>query len=837
MKLAKKTVRICIYGIVQGVGFRPFVSRLANECNVTGSVANKGSYVEVFARASEEDLAIFERRIEEEAPERSAILKVTVTQIGPEEADRAECRSGSVYSSFRIIESTHEEGNIFVSPDIAICDKCRAELFDRSDRRYMHPFINCTACGPRLTILEGMPYDRERTSMKIFKMCPECEAEYYSPESRRFDAQPVCCSSCGPEVYIVGTDVRGRDAITAARRAVKDGKIIAVKGIGGFHLCCDATCEEAVIRLRKLKNRPARPFAVMARNIEAVYKQCIMPPQGVSAAERLLCGHEKPIVLLEKRPDTALAPQVAPDNPKVGVMLPYAPVQLLLFDYDDGMDIGTDLLVMTSGNISGAPICRSDEDALSQISSFCDLILSHNRDILLRCDDSVADIYDGEPYMIRRSRGYAPLPVMAGNNLKGCVLGIGGDLKNTFCIAKDELFYESPYVGDMEDIRTLRALNESVLRMEELLEAKPLAAVCDLHPRYNSVSAAMSLGITIKKIQHHFAHILSCMAENDFTDPVIGLSFDGTGYGSDGTIWGGEILIADCFGFERFGSIRPFMQAGGDLAAKEGWRIAASMISSLYGGKKYGICEGLNICSAEETDLICSMAASGINTVTSTSAGRLFDAVSAVLGVRRISTFEGEASAALQFRAMEYLKKVPYDTALSEAEKIISERPELVRPVFRAASDPADIIISAKEALQDNKEKGGERPHTGAFVHLPTDELFRFITDRAVLSANEKGKTEASGPDHADVCRLSWIFHAVLAAEMAEAAEAVSEMTGIKTAALSGGVFQNTLLLRLAEEYIKKAGLKCIRHRLIPPNDGGIALGQAFYGMHWLKTV
>ena len=432
-------------------------------------------------------------------------------------------------------------------------------------------------------------------------MCPDCAKEYYDPETRRYDAQPVCCNECGPEVYLIGRAERGREAITYTRQVIHDGGIVAIKGIGGFHLCCDATNEEAVSRLRMLKRRPAKPFAIMAKDETVVKRECIVTPEQ----EAILTGHQKPIMLLDRRPDvqmtgekqlelgnanpvidieagsktgslenqlqldkelklenaseTRLAPSVAPGNPKVGVMLPYAPVQLLIFQYDDEIKM-PDLLVMTSGNTSGAPICRDDEEAVAELSHLCDAILSHNRKIRIRADDTVMDFYKNEPYMIRRSRGYAPLPFMTSVDWKGQVLAVGGELKNTFCLGVDSRFYPSPYVGDLEDLRTVKALQETIHRFQTLLEVEPQVVVCDLHPKYNSTVVAESLGYPMLQVQHHYAHILSCMTENDCQEPVIGVSFDGTGYGTDGTIWGGEILLADYQDFTRFGSITPFFR-------------------------------------------------------------------------------------------------------------------------------------------------------------------------------------------------------------------------------------------------------------------------------------
>ena len=773
-----RTVIIRVYGIVQGVGFRPFVSRAADAAGIRGSVANKGSYVEIFARGTETQLAAFHRELEEHPPERSAVLKIDTAEI--EDRD---------YTDFQIIESEKEAGDIFVSPDIATCPKCREELYDPANRRYMHPFINCTACGPRLTILDAMPYDRERTSMADFPMCPDCEYEYTHAETRRYDAQPVCCNDCGPEVYLIGSELRGREAITAVRQAILDGKIVAVKGIGGFHLCCNAENEEAVARLRRLKNRPMKPFAVMMRDLETVRRECELIPE----AEPVLDGHEKPIILLKKRKQSRLAPDVAPDNPKVGVMLPYAPLQMLLFDYNDGLEMTTDSFVMTSANASGAPICRTDEDALAELSGMCDLILSHNRKIRIRADDSVMDFYRGRPYMIRRSRGYAPLPFMMSVPYTGSVLAMGGELKNTFCVGKNQLLYPSPYVGDLADLRTVKALEETVRRMETLLETEPEIVACDLHPKYNSVYVAHRQNLPVYEVQHHYAHILSCMAEHDREDPVIGVSFDGTGYGTDGTIWGGEILRADRSSFERLGHIRPFRHVGGDLGVRQGWRIAVSMINDLYGEKAAGIAASLELCSGQEQQLIRRMAEKRINCVDSTSAGRLFDAVSAVTGIRKEATYEGEMSVTLMYRAQAFLEAA-------------------------MAADPRQI-----ENLRAEIREHGDRQSDMADgeIILPTERLFRRIVDMT-LRGEDAGKT-------------AYCFHVGLAEQIVSAVKEARERTGITAAALSGGVFQNLLLLELVDSRLEEEGIQVLRHSLVPPNDGGIALGQALAAMEYLN--
>ena len=755
------TANIHVYGIVQGVGFRPFISVTAKRLGLFGTVANKGSYVEIIVSGEPSQIDALTDEIKIRPPDRAVILGLDRLEIDEQ-----------AFDSFEIIESEKEYGDIFISPDIATCDKCRSELFDKSNRRYLHPFINCTQCGPRLTILDAMPYDRERTSMKKFPMCPQCAEEYYSPSTRRYDAQPVCCNDCGPELYIIGEDIKGGEAISKVRRAIMDGKIAAVKGIGGFHLCCDAKNTEAVERLRKLKHRPMKPFAVMMRDMHTVQRECIVK----DGQEQYLTGWQKPIMLLEKRKEQSLSERIAPDNITVGVMLPYAPVQMLLFDYPDDVKM-TDCLVMTSGNARGAPICRNDDDAVKEIGSFCDLILSHNRDILIRADDSVMDWLDGKPYMIRRSRGFAPLPVMMKGRKNIQSVAIGGELKNSFCALKNGMLYPSPYIGDMADIRTVKALGESLDRMTKMLECEPQAVISDKHPLYNTVTFAEEYAgkhsIPLVQVQHHYAHILSCMAENAVSDGdrVIGVSFDGTGYGDDGTVWGGELLICDYEGYERAGHIKPFMQVGGDLSAKEGWRIAVQLIREHFDNAGE-ICERLDLCDEKTFKLQSVMADKGLNAVKSTSMGRVFDAVSAILGIRKASTFEGEASTALMYAA-ELFERIHSDIEC----KLTSHVSE-------------DCII-------DTTALAGE------------------IAER-FLRGEDRGK-------------LSYIFHRALTQDICTACERLRERYALQTIALSGGVFQNRLLVRLTKSSLEAKGFKVLIHSLIPPNDGGIALGQAAY--------
>lgn len=743
-----------VYGVVQGVGFRPFVHRLAEAHGLAGWVANKGSYVEIIAAGEEKSLAAFRRGLLEKAPERARLLHVEEREAEPFLGD-----------GFSIEESEEARGSRFVSPDIAICEACRAELFDKNDRRYLHPFINCTDCGPRLTILDEMPYDRERTSMKTFPMCAACAEEYGDRASRRYDAQPIACHDCGPQVYLLDGSARGADAIRIVRRAICDGKIAAVKGLGGFHLCCDATNESAVKLLRNRKHRPTKPFAVMVRDMAAAEREAEIP----DAMRGVLDGPEKPIVILRRRDGGRIVAAVAPGSRRVGLMLPYTPLHLLLFDYPDGLSV-PDVLIMTSGNPPGAPICRTDGEAQKTLAPLADVILSHDRRIRVRADDSVTEVYGGEPYMIRRSRGYAPLPVFLPSleNLQDGVLAVGSELKNTFCLGRGGLFYPSAHIGDMGDLRSVACLRETTARMASLLSIEPRAVAYDPHPAYHTARFAKELGLPTAAVQHHHAHIVSCLAENGWTRPAIGVAFDGTGYGTDDSVWGGEFLFADYKDFTRLGSIEPFLQAGGERAAREGWRIAVGL---LHGEKAEEIAFQLGLASEKEIGAQSLLLRNTINAVTSTSAGRLFDAVSAVLELCRVSTFEGEAAMALQFAA----------------ESWSSEGEAFNLPPLGTSED-------------------------GRFL-LPTTSLFSEIVKRRLAGEN--------------VPALAAAFHASLAELIGLGCRTAREKTGVSTVALSGGVFQNTMLLRLVEDNLHRGGFDVLRHRLIPPNDGGISLGQA----------
>ena len=835
------TRRLRCYGIVQGVGMRPTVDRHAHAAGVAGSVCNKGPYVEIFAQGEPGRVEEFCRLVRERPPRRADVVKVEVTDVPAAEAPS--------FAGFSIKESERTEGAIFVSPDIAVCDDCKRELFDPADRRYLHPFINCTCCGPRLTIPRSLPYDRERTSMGAFPMCDDCAREYSDPASRRYDAQPICCNECGPEVYLLDRPERGAAAITEARRCIASGGIVAVKGIGGFHLCCDATSEEAVSRLRRRKRRPAKPFAVMAADEAAAARECALD----AARLEVLCGHQKPIVLARRTEGSTLAPSVAPDNPKVGLMLPYAPLQLLLFSYPDGVRV-PDVLVMTSANVSGAPICRSDEDVRRDLAGLADLVLSHDRQILTRADDSVCDFFAGEPYMVRRSRGYAPLPQVvsalaepAGGRGAG-VVAVGGELKNCFCVGAGDLLYPSAYVGDLSDLRGVRALEEGVRRMEDLLEVEPEVVAVDLHPRYNSRAVgerlARETGVPLVGVQHHYAHVVSCMAENDHADPVVGVSFDGTGFGTDGTVWGGELLLCDYHGFVRAGHVDPFVQAGGDAASREGWRCAVGVLAAAAGGagteKDAGpqgtsapaargasaepdvvaLAVGLGLADEAHARAQAAMVARRMNAVGSTSAGRLFDAASAILGVRTSSTFEGEASCALQFAAERHAEAAGARLEAAEPEGAGSAA-DAAGATGAGSSAGRPLEEVAAEAARGLAPAGGRLREEGGQVVLATNALCSRLAE-ARLAGEDPG-------------RLALGFHHELALMVAEACRRLADETGIGTVALSGGCFQNTLLLALTKRLLEDRGLAVLVHGLIPPNDGGIALGQAVVAAQHLR--
>lgn len=795
-----------IYGIVQGVGFRPFIARLFADAH--GSVKNCGSFVELHLCTDDGEKLYHLREL---APPRADIVDVDIKEISEDTYKKLQAEDipekGEEGKNFFIAKSPEEkpaDAPVFIPPDLAICDDCAKELYDPQNRRYLHPFINCTQCGPRLTIIDSLPYDRPRTSMKDFPMCDSCEEEYTNPSDRRYDAQPVCCNECGPSVYFLkGDEVMSRDgdAITEARQALINGEIIAVKGIGGFHLYCDAADENAVLELRRRKGRPAKPFAVMAKDLETAENICDVPEEAVS----LLTGPKKPIVLMPKK--AVLPEALAPGNPSLGVMLPYAPLQLLLFAYPDGLDDEMpQVLVATSANRSGGVICRTEEEVEKTLGGVIDGILSHDREILTRADDSVVDFFEGKPYMIRRSRGYAPLPIVVRrsgtehfefkvqssefedrslehgikSSESGDVLAFGGELKNTFCVKNGNLLYLSPYIGDLSDLGSDRALEETVARFLKMLDAHPAVVICDKHPSYRSHALAKKYvlehpGTKLVTVQHHYAHVLSVMAENHFYGKVIGVAYDGTGYGDDGTIWGGEIFLCDCRSYERVSHIAPFIFSGGDVAAREGFRVALSMLFDKYENvdEICDIIKKLDLCEKKYVRPLKAMHDMGINSVKSTSCGRLFDAVSAVIGICRKQSFEGEASMGLQF-----------------------------------AAERGGCGVRGERKRGDRSEVGEEEDDT-----IRTDELFYRIVEERMKGGSAE--------------ELAYMFHEELARMTADEAVKIREKSGVNTVALSGGCFQNTLLLGLTKSALEQSGFQVLTAHEVPPNDGGLSLGQA----------
>jgi hydrogenase maturation protein HypF len=656
------------------------------------------------------------------------------------------------YTDFEIRE-TEEEGEkeVFILPDIATCDECLGELFNKSDRRYLYPFINCTNCGPRFTIIERLPYDRPNTTMKVFEMCPSCREEYEDPANRRFHAQPNACPRCGPWVSLYSPDgnllaERG-EALRRTVEEIRRGGIVAVKGVGGFHLVCDARNEGSVRRLRERKRRQEKPFAVMFRDI--VQLEEFAQPTDLEKA--LLLSPERPIVLVRKREE--LAPSVAPDLKRIGAFLPYSPLHHIIL-----RELGFPV-VATSGNLSDEPIVIDNDEALEKLFEFADLVLLHNRDIKRRCDDSVLKVVGGVPTPIRRSRGYAPMPIELPVKLSKRTLAVGGMLKNTFALGRDNTAFLSQHIGDVESLTDLEAFEEAVCDLMELYDFEPEVVVCDMHPRYETSRWAEEFSrkreIPLKRIQHHYAHILSCMAENNLRERVLGIAWDGTGYGEDGTLWGGEFLEAGLEGYRRLAHLKPFRLLGGELAVKEPRRVALSLLFHIFGEDAFGVAEERKLGFSErELQNLYIAWRKGINSPLSSSVGRLFDGIASLLGLRQVLSYEGQAAMLVEDL---YDPAVKYSYPFKLEEGILEWEP-LIEAILK----------------EDN----------------PAVASSRFINTLAEISL------------------------------------AVAEEFGIEKVCLSGGVFQNHPLTAKVRELLEGKGFKVYTHRKVPPNDGGIALGQ-----------
>jgi hydrogenase maturation protein HypF len=743
-------VRSLFSGTVQGVGFRPFVYRVAVRLGLSGFVKNTSDGVVVELEGDQGSVTSFFSTLDKELPplaEITGLVKEAIPAVGGD--------------GFRIIESLRTgQSSVNIPPDIASCDRCIEELFRPGDRRYRYPFINCTDCGPRLTIIRDIPYDREKTSMAAFALCPDCRKEYEDPRSRRFHAQPNACPSCGPTVTLLGgggRPVSSDDPIREAARLLRSGMIVAIRGLGGFHLAVDATDEKAVNRLRERKLRDEKPFALMVKDIGGARQIVEVSPQE----QDLLLSFRRPIVLMSKSQQTNIARSVAPGMGTFGVMLPYTPLQHLLFDED------MPPLVMTSGNRSGEPIAIANDDALGSLSNIADFFLVHNREIIVRCDDSITTVVSGHPTIVRRSRGYVPGPIILSEYYPE-VLAVGGHLKAAVCVLKGNQAYMSPYIGDMDTPGARDFFFETVALMERITECRPSIVACDLHPGYFTTDAARRMeGVRIHAVQHHHAHIVSCMAENRVSGTVIGVALDGTGYGTDGTIWGGEFLIADRAQFVRAGHLAPFTLPGGEAAVREPWRTGASLVRCAYGHEWRTVAERFKLvpeCAVK--DAFMGMVEKGINSPVTTSMGRVFDGVAAILGLRGRVNFEGQAAMELEACAARRGDVLPFEI-VEEGDAVI-----------------LDLFGAIREIV--------ERMDAGT-------------------SRNE----------------LAAAFHATLVDAIGEVVKVIRDRTSINRVALSGGCFQNRILLAGVLDQLERAGFTVLIHHRVPTNDGGVALGQA----------
>ncbi len=755
---AREGRRLRVRGVVQGVGFRPFVYNRALALGLEGWVRNTSSGVEIEVSGTGQALEDFVRSLRRDPPPLARVEHVEVETCDP-----------SASLGFRILPS-HAEAGAFqlVPPDVATCPDCLRELFDPSDRRYRYPFTNCTHCGPRLTIIESMPYDRPATTMAAFEMCPACAAEYHDPTDRRFHAQPIACPDCGPSIWLEVRGERrqeGEDALQAARRMLAAGKIVGVKGLGGFHLACDAADNDAVSRLRERKGRGDKPFAVMFADLAAVEREAML---GTNEDMALL-RRDRPIVVLERRPESALAPSLAPGQWTVGALLPYTPLHHLLLERADGTPSA---LVMTSGNRSDEPIAADNDEARRDLQDIADAFLLHDRRIHQRCDDSVQRVYGGVDYPLRRSRGRVPEPIELPAALRP-ILAVGAELKNTFCLTRDGLGFLGPHIGDLQNDAALEAFEQSVGRFEALFGARPEFLACDLHPDYLSTRYAERRaerdGVPLLRVQHHHAHIAACLADvgGKVFEPVIGVAFDGTGYGEDGAVWGGEILLADMCSARRLGHLAYVPLPGGDAAAREPWRMALAWLKRAGEPWAEGLPCVAHASSAERQIVDRLLApdalAAGLNAPLTSSIGRLFDAVAALVGVRQ--TVRDEAQAAIEL-----------------------------------------------EALADPTEAGG---YAFAFDGITFDAS---PVIRDVVREYRKGMSAA---------RIATRFHQAVAGAVVEACRRARQLTGVARVALSGGVWQNMLLLRRTVRLLEEAEFDVLLHRRVPANDGGIALGQA----------
>lgn len=751
-EIGKKGVRTRIKGIVQGVGFRPFVYNLARTNGLKGFVSNtsEGVYIEV--EGPPEFLDAFHRAIVDEKPPLAHITSVDSVE-----------QPLKAYADFTIHKSeTQEHRKALISPDVCVCDDCLRELFDPKDRRYGYPFINCTNCGPRYTIIMDIPYDRPSTAMKAFKMCPPCEAEYHDPADRRFHAQPNACWDCGPVVRLWdqgGREMRVPDPIEATRDLLKKGKIVAVKGLGGFHLAVDATNNKAVKRLRQRKHREEKPLALMSLSLEHIKRFA----RVTQAEASLLCSIQRPIVILEKKLNPYIAEDVSPRNRNYGVMLPYTPLHYLLLRGDDLL-----ALVMTSGNISEEPIAIDNQEAFERLGGIADYFLNHNRDIYLRSDDSIGRVIDGVARQIRRSRGYVPIPTFLEGSLES-ILACGAEWKDTICLTREKQAFLSQHIGDLENLETLNFFEMTIAHLKRILEIEPKIIAYDLHPDYLSTQHALKQSSMIQiGIQHHHAHIVSAMAEHGLAGPVIGIALDGTGYGTDGQIWGGEVLVVEPHRFDRVGHFAYLALPGGAAAIKKPWRMAVSALYEAFGDAFLDMDFAfLKDIPRDQVNVLIRMIRQGVNSPLTSSCGRLFDAVAAIAGVRNDVAYEGQAAVELEAAAEADTQRV-YPFEIREKDGV---QQFLIGPMIRS------VVKDVQEGCS-----------TGL---------------------------------------VSATFHNTLVALFVEVCRRVGASRKLRQVALSGGCFQNARLLLELTQALEGQGFEVYSQAVVPSNDGGVALGQA----------
>lgn len=756
---------IIIRGAVQGVGFRPFIYRLATEMHLNGWVSNSSEGVRIEVEETKQILDKFLFRLQQELPPHAFIQSIEFSYLDP-----------TGYEKFEIRESdSRGEKTTIILPDIATCPECLKEIFDPVNRRYRYPFTNCTHCGPRFSIIESLPYDRPNTSMKNFPMCSKCQEEYSNPSDRRFHAQPNACPQCGPQLQLWdnhGKNIADRhDPLMQAAQYIRHGSIVAVKGLGGFHLMVDARNDDAVRRLRERKHREEKPFALIFPSLEYLQREC----EVNEFEERLLRSPECPIVLLQRKQTrddlqkSMVAPTVAPDNPYLGVMLPYTPLHHLLL-HELGFPV-----VATSGNLSDEPICIDEHEALDRLGDIADAYLVHNRPIVRHVDDSIVRILIGRELVLRRARGYAPLPLAMPAHSTASILAVGGHLKNTIAFSSGSNVFISQHIGDLETQQSLDAFHHVISDFQSMYMNHPSYIGCDLHPDYLSSKYARGREIPIVEIQHHYAHIASCMAENKIDGEVLGVSWDGTGYGTDGTIWGGEFLLTTKTSFIRVATIRSFRLPGGEKAIKSPWRTAIGMLYELFGDRLFEQKQlpALNACSPGELDLIKQMLRKDFNAPVTTSIGRVFDAISSLIGIRQHVNYEGQAAMELEFIAMRAVNTEQYAFSIEKTETM--------------------LVIDWKGMIEE------------------------------ILSDY---KNQISPPV------IAKKFHNTLS----EMIIGIARQQGQARVVLSGGCFQNRYLTERTVQRLEQEGFKPYWQQRVPPNDGGISLGQAYAVIRSLDT-